>query len=97
LRIADGVAHRLQRLERRGAAVMHEMPTDVQQRMAVAEIGHHMPVPNLVEESCGAHPIVSHCSATARRPRWRRRLEFRQLCLTPGFWATPALPCAESR
>ena len=62
LRIVDRETPFLERLECGGAAVMHEVPADVQQRIAVAEIGHHMPVPDLVEKSCGAHPIVSFLS-----------------------------------
>ena len=57
LGIADAVACVLDRLKAAAAAVMHEMAADVQQRVAVAQIGDDVAVPDLVEKGLSWHVV----------------------------------------
>src|SRR5271169_6027078 len=48
VRIADAVARILDRLQATAAAVMHEMAADVQERVAIAQLGNDVAIPDLV-------------------------------------------------
>ena len=55
--IAHAVARILDRLKPAAAAVMHEMAADVQQGVAIAEIGDDVAIPNLVEQGLTGHVV----------------------------------------
>src|SRR3546814_498293 len=54
-RIPDLHSAFLQRDESFTSAVVHDVPADVQKRIAVTEFGHTVPIPNFVEEGFGRH------------------------------------------
>src|SRR5262249_24222859 len=64
----DGQAPLFEHPERVRTAVVHEMPADVQQRITVAELAHHVPVPDLLKQRLGTHSCRLLPAAFIRHP-----------------------------
>ena len=66
--IAHAVARVLDRLQPAAAAVMHEMAADVQERVAVAQIGDDVAIPDLVEQGLSGHVVFLPPDLPSRGP-----------------------------
>ncbi len=73
--IAHPVARILDRLQPAAAAVMHEVAADVQERVAVAQIGDDVAIPDLVEQGLTGHVVFLSPDLPVGRTR------------TPSFFA----------
>src|SRR5262249_20600055 len=59
----------LDRLQAAATAVVHEMAADVQERVAVTEIGDDVAIPDLVEQGLGRHVVSFRPQPTTARGR----------------------------
>src|SRR5262249_6176151 len=93
----DGEASLFERPECLCTPVVHEMPADVQQSIAVAKLGNHVPVPDLLKERLRAHSSASfpaRCSPELPPAHAVGGLEFWQPSPSTSRIAVSPINCA---